>query len=101
MLDKIQKAETAINHDLKRRRGVVKIEFRLLDSYNNEFLHLLFSRFYPLRCEADYYSGEVMYAGVSNEFDIIDEGCIVPIYNVVIGENEDLSMSLIFKKQNL
>lgn len=42
--------------------------------------------------------GHVVYYGVSNEFDIVEEACITPEYEVKIGENEDLSMGLCFVK---
>lgn len=97
-MNEILKLHDTINNNLRKRKGIVKVSFQLLDENNKEFLHLLFSQFYPLKCDSDYFSGHIFYYGISPNFDIIDNGEMPHLYEIIIGENEDLSMSLKFVK---
>jgi hypothetical protein len=65
---------------LKNKRiGKVIISIDIIES-RPEVVHLIFSRFIPLRAEMMWHEGHIEYIGVSDMFDEREEGERIPEY---------------------
>ena len=71
-----------------RRIGKVKISTGLIEK-SPEFVHLVFSKFIPVRAEMIWHMGHVEYIGVSDLFEEVKEGDFVPeyIFEITMIEN--------------
>jgi hypothetical protein len=73
---------------LKNKRiGKVVIATDLIEG-NPEIIHLLFSKFIPIRAEMMWHEGTIEYIGISELFDEREDGCVTPQYDFQIDNAE-------------
>jgi len=65
----------------KNRLGIVKISQELVHDF--DLMSLVFSRFVPLSVSYDFITGIFTYKGYSPEFEEIEEGCSIPLYDCI------------------
>jgi hypothetical protein len=70
-----------------KRIGKVLIATDIIEN-KPEVIHLLFSKFIPLRAEMMWHEGHIEYIGISELFDEREEGCVTPQYDVIIDQDE-------------
>lgn len=94
-------------YDIQKRKGKVKISKYSLDNLDKVLLKKVFSNFYPIHieyeCNQDI-NDIIIYYGYSSYFDILDNGCVIPEYKLIIhsklGKNDNLIYRLEFKKED-
>lgn len=80
-----------INTNLLHRLGRVRITGTALITLTNEQMLVLFSQFYPMwimPSDRHVQGEEYIYCGKSTHFRELDEGEMVPYYEVLIKETE-------------
>ena len=90
-----------------RRIGRVEIATNLfsedMNSLRVDSLKTLFSVFYPVHIAKNEYRQTAMYVGISERFDLVDEGDLIPLYHPVvtthvIGNGIAVNYSIKFEK---
>jgi len=77
--------------------GKINISSQLvMDEYSK--LSPLFSKFTPIHVEREFNIGNFIYTGLSDLFDNVEQGQIIPFYNVTLTNEEDKSITLIVSK---
>lgn len=84
--------------NLKNRKGKTIIDRKLLFEQSEEVLRLLFSNFFPVHIEPNFLTDTMTYYGLSNLFDEIIEGEVIPTYEIIITWERDKGPSMQFKK---
>lgn len=76
------------------RKGILRLGREMLHDYGNEknkeFMKALFSEFYPIMIVTDYdisWGTDLKYYGYSDNFDVVEEGGIIPEYLVEVEYN--------------
>lgn len=80
------------------RKGLIKITNQL---YEGEYhlVNAIFKRFRPVHIEFRYLENDMWYIfGLSDEFDILKEGEVVPTYDVIFTRDEFNNYTYEFKK---
>ena len=79
-----------IDDDIQKRKGYFIIEKEVLYSMTERQLKLLYSKIYPFLIEFnnDYSLGTSMKVYcVCAAFDILEDGCIIPHYEIIMNES--------------
>ena len=83
---------------IQNRKGSVKINRILLLNGDFEVLKAIFSKFYPLHIDTNLFTNNITYYGISEEFDIIEEGIVAPEYDCLVTVNKNKTISVKFNK---
>lgn len=82
--------------NILKRRGIVRVSAPLIKEGNTAILKALYSNFYPLSIEPQNDFGDVItfiMKGLSEHFDEIEEGSVIPQYDFQFIRNEDGTIS--------
>lgn len=66
----------------ERRFGKLSIHSDFFDKADEIGLSLLFSRFFPFRCEHNFCRNAFEYEGYCKDFEVVEEGFSPPAYQV-------------------
>lgn len=84
---------------MKNRKGIIRIS---KDSYDNcwGLIHMLFKEFKPYHIEFSVYENDMYrFYGYSENFDPLEEGGVIPFYDVIFTLIEEGSYSFRFEKK--
>ncbi len=73
--------------DLKSNLGYFLISTKLLDDANEHMLKAIFNRVYVLNASANYGTQTVMYTACSPFFDYVQQGAVIPEYELTLFED--------------
>ncbi len=88
-------------YELSYRRGWIKLNTNYLLTFDERFLHALFSNFYPISITEDIYEDFTpmrKFYGVSPFFEKLGEDERVPEYEVILTSKEK-GLNIDFKKK--
>lgn len=81
-----------ISSSITKRRGIIKVSHPLITDGDIGILKALYSNFYPLSIEPENDFGEVrnfVMKGMSEHFDEVEEGSVIPQYEMEFFRNKD------------
>ena len=79
-----------------RKLGRVKVSLALIDRTPErvaEIFHLL--KFVPIRAECLYYSKQIEYVAISERFESVPSGQMIPEYKLIISQDDDGRVNLV------
>lgn len=85
---------------MKNRKGIIKIDNRMIEDGNFDVLKLLFSNFIPLFINKNFFS-YTEYGGICEYFDEVKDGEVTPYYDAIItntGAAEKQELLIDFKR---
>ena len=78
-----------------KRKGIIKISKDLYENYW-ETIYPIFKDFKPIRIELEYWNhDDIVLYGVSDKFDAVSEGEVIPYYGVTINEAREVTFQRI------
>lgn len=69
--------------NIRRRIGKITISDMVFMD-NTKMLFKVFAKFIPVRLEHEYHIASFTYSGYSLDFEEVNEGDVIPTYNVVL-----------------
>ncbi len=79
--------------DIQNRKGRVVLKREFLLTANEQLLKEIFSNFFPIASPISthdrYFYDSVLFYGLSPDFEIVEEACIAPTYNIVCSVDEN------------
>lgn len=71
-------------YNLSSRKGIVTVKRRILIDLQPAVLKAIFSKFFPLHIETNFFRDELKYSGISPDFEPVDEACACPEYTLTV-----------------